>query len=137
MEKLNKIYDAVKALDVFDKSDKGKWDYKILCESLEIALYFSAHSSMYEEMDEFDIKELETIHNHIYLFETKYIPQSYRTHVPNNTIFTPGGIQKHFPMYNIEWTTILDRLCNINYNMHIILSYMLAIHLSKGGDMIL
>lgn len=137
MEKLEKLYNVVVALDVFDKSDKTLWDYKMLCESISTALYFSGHKSMYEEMDKFDIDELVIIHSNVYLFKVKYIPHSYIAHIPNNTIFTPAGIQKQFPEYNIKWTAILDKLCDINYIMNIILSYMLAIHISKGGDMIL
>lgn len=44
MNKLDKLEDAVIALNKFTVSDKTKWDYKMLCSSLETTLYY-AHMS--------------------------------------------------------------------------------------------
>lgn len=137
MDKLDRIEDAVIALDKFSKSDKSLWDYKMLCDSLSVALYFGKHKSMYESIDEFDISKLNDLQYKVYKFMIDEIPFTYRGHIPDVSIFSPEGIQKQYPEYNVKWTNKLDALCDIHRNINIILSYILAIHASKGGDMIL
>lgn len=137
MDKLDRIEDAVIELDKFSKSEKTLWDYKMLCDSLSVALYFGMHKSMYESMDEFDISKLNDLQYKVYKFMIDEIPFTYRGHIPDVSIFNPTSIQKRYPEYDIKWTNKLDALCDIHRNINIIMSYMLAIHASKGGDMIL
>lgn len=137
MNKLDRIEDAVIALDDFSKSDKTLWDYKMLCDSLSVALYFGIHKSMYESMDEFDISNLNELQYKVYKFMIDEIPFTFRGHIPDVSIFNPSNIQKRYPECNIKWNNKLDALCDIHRNINIILSYILAIHASKGGDMIL
>lgn len=137
MNKLDRIEDAVIALDDFSKSDKTLWDYKMLCDSLSVALYFGIHKSMYESMDEFDISNLNELQYKVYKFMIDEIPFTFRGHIPDVSIFNPANIQKRYPECNIKWNNKLDVLCDIHRNINIILSYILAIHASKGGDMIL
>lgn len=137
MDKLDRIEDAVIALDKFSKSDKSLWDYKMLCDSLSVALYFGKHKSMYESMDEFDISNLNELQYKVCKFMIDEIPFTYMGHIPDVSIFNPASIQKLYPECNIKWTDKLDVLCDIHRNINIISSYMLAIYASKGGDMIL
>lgn len=136
MDKLDRIEDAVIALDKFSKSDKSLWDYKMLCDYLSVALYFGIHKSMYESIDEFDISKLNDLQYKVYKFMIDEIPFTYSSHIPDVGIFKPASIQKLYPECK-KWTDKLDVLCDIHRNINIISSYMLAIYASKGGDMIL
>ena len=137
MDKLEKLEDAVIALDKFTASEKTKWDYKMLCSSLETALYFSQHESMYDAMDTIDTSKLDELCNRVYEFVLNEIPLSYRGHIAENTIFHPGRIQRLFSKHEIKFNHELSILCNINRDISTILYYMLAIYVNNGGDRIL
>ena len=137
MDKLEKLEEAVIALDKFTASDRTKWDYKMLCSSLETALWFAQHESMYEAMDTIDTSKLDAICQRVCAFVLNEIPLSYRGHIAENTIFHPGRIQRLFPKHDIKFNHELSILCNINRDISTILYYMLAIYVNNGGDMIL
>lgn len=137
MDKLEKLEEAVIALDKFTASDKTNWDYKMLCSSLETALWFSQHESMYEAMDTIDTSKLDAICQRVYTFVLNEIPLSYRGHIAENTIFHPGRIQRLFSKHDIKFNHELYILCNINRDISTILYYMLAIYVNNRGDMIL
>jgi hypothetical protein len=137
MNKLDKLEDAVIALNKFTVSDKTKWDYKMLCSSLETTLYYAQHESMYDAMDTIDTSKLDELNRRVYEFMINEVPVAYRGHIANPTIFHPGRIQRLFPKYDIKFNNELCMICNINCHISIILLYMLAIYVSSGGDMIL
>lgn len=137
MDKLEKLEEAVIALDKFTASDKTKWDYKMLCSSLETALWFSQHESMYDAMDTIDTSKLDELQRRVYVFVLSEVPLAYRGHIGDNIIFHPGRIRKLFPKYDIKLNHELFLLCSINRDIAIILTYMLAIYVHNGGDMIL
>ena len=137
MDKLEKLEEAVMALDKFTASDRTKWDYKMLCSSLETALWFAQHESMYEAIDTIDTSKLDELSHRVYAFVLDEIPLAYRGHIADTIIFHPGRIQRLFPKYDIKFNHELCMLCNINRNITIILMYMLAIYVNSGGDMIL
>ena len=137
MDKLEKLEEAVLALDKFTASEKTKWDYKMLCSSLETALYFSQHESMYDAMDTIDTSKLDELCHRVYEFMLNEVPLSYRGHIAENTIFHPGRIQRLFAKHDIKFNHELFILCNINRDISTILYYMLAIYVNNGGDMIL
>lgn len=138
MNDFDKIEDIVVTLDKFSKSSKDMWDYKILCDSLSSALYYGMNKSMYESFDTFDISELNIIQNKLRSFVSDEIPHHYGPNIPNVTIFNPTNIQKLYSEYNIKRDDRRDNaFCDIYRQVNMILSYMLAIYLSKGGDMIL
>ena len=134
--KLDKLEDAVVALDTFNASEKSEWDYKMLCSSLETTLYYAQHESMYDAMDTIDTSKLDELHRRVYEFMINEVPLTYRGHIADPLIFHPGRIQKMFPMYDIKFNNTLCMLCNINRHISIILLYILAIYVSNGGDMI-
>lgn len=136
MSRLDKLEDAVIALDKFTASDKTKWDYKMLCSSLETTLYYAQHESMYDEMNSFDTSKLDELNRRVYEFMINEVPLAYRGHIADPIIFHPGRIQRLFPKYDIKFNNELCMLCNINRHITIILMYMLAIHVNSGGDMI-
>ena len=137
MDKLEKLEEAVMALDKFTASDKTKWDYKMLCSSLETALWFSQHESMYDDMDNIDTSKLDALYQRVCAFMLNEVPLLYRGHIAENTIFHPGRIQRLFPKHNIKFNHELYILCNINRDISTILYYMLVIYVNSGGDMIL
>ena len=137
MDKLEKLEEAVMALDKFTASDKTKWDYKMLCSSLETTLYYAQHESMYDAMDTIDTSKLDELHRRVYEFMINEVPLAYRGHIADPIIFHPGRIQKLFPKYDIKFNNTLCMLWNINRHISIILLYMLAVYVSNGGDMIL
>lgn len=137
MDKLEKLEEAVMALDKFTASDKTKWDYKMLCSSLETTLYYAQHESMYDAMDTIDTSKLDELHRRVYEFMINEVPLAYRGHIADPIIFHPGRIQKLFPKYDIKFNNTLCMLCNINRDISTILFYMLAIYVNSGGDMIL
>lgn len=137
MDKLEKLEEAVMALDKFTASEKTKWDYKMLCSSLETALYFSQHESMYDAIDTINTSKLDELNRGVYEFMINEVPLAYRGHIADPIIFHPGRIQRLFPEYDIKFNNELCMLCNINCHISIILLYMLAIYVNSGGDMIL
>lgn len=137
MDKLEKLEEAVMALDKFTASEKTKWDYKMLCSSLETALYFSQHESMYDAIDTINTSKLDELNRRVYEFMINEVPLAYRGHIADPIIFHPGRIQRLFPKYDIKFNNELCMLCNINRHISIILLYMLAIYVNSGGDMIL
>ena len=137
MDKLEKLEEAVIALDKFTVSEKTKWDYMMLCICLETALWFSQHESMYDDMDNIDTSKLDALCQRVCAFMLNEVPLSYRGHIAENTIFHPGRIQRLFPKYDIKFNHELSILCNINRDISTILFYMLAIYVNNGGDMIL
>lgn len=137
MDKLEKLEEAVMALDKFTASDRTKWDYKMLCSSLETALYFSQHESMYDAIDTINTSKLDELNRRVYEFMINEVPLAYRGHIADPIIFHPGRIQRLFPTYDIKFNNELCMLCNINRHISIILLYMLAIYVNSGGDMIL
>lgn len=137
MDKLEKLEEAVMALDKFTASEKTKWDYKMLCSSLETALYYAQHESMYDEMNSLDASKLDELNYRVYAFVLSEVPLAYRGHIADNIIFHPGRIRKLFPKYDIKLNHELFLLCNINRDITIILMYMLAIYVNNSGDMIL
>ena len=87
MNKLDKLEDAVIALNNFTVSDKTKWDYKMLCSSLETTLYYAQHESMYDAMDTIDTSKLDELNRRVYEFMINEVPVAYRGHIANPTIF--------------------------------------------------
>jgi hypothetical protein len=137
MDKLEKLEEAVMALDKFTASEKTKWDYKMLCSSLETTLYYAQHESMYDAIDTMDTSKLDELNRRVYEFMINEVPLAYRGHIADPIIFHPGRIQRLFPKYDIKFNNELCMLCNINRHISIILLYMLAIYVNDGGDMIL
>lgn len=90
MNKLDKLEEAVIALDKFSKSEKTKWDYKMLCSSLETALYYAQHESMYDAMDTIDTSKLDELNHRVYAFVLTEVPLAYRGHIGDNIIFHQG-----------------------------------------------